>query len=133
MPERADGRHDRGEAFHDLLRKAVANLTISKAVESLSVKVTAFGFTVKMADDTDDPYRQETQATDRQLELKRSSTLETGTRYLRQLKAFLDANATVEIFPDYFASDKYVSPVAAALIDPIENDDNANRNGVFAL
>lgn len=119
--------------LYDLLRFAVANLTIAKAVESLSVKVTAFGFTVKMADDVDDPYNQESTGTDRQLEMKRSAALETGTRYLQQAKALLNAKASAEIFTDYFSSDKYISPAVTAAVDPVENDDNAYRNGVFAL
>ncbi|MEP7319559.1 MAG: DUF6712 family protein, partial [Panacibacter sp.] len=118
----------------DLLRKAVANLTISKAVESLSVKVTAFGFTVKMADDTDDPYRPETQATDRQLEMKRAAACETGNRYLMQAKSYLDATATADIFPDYFTSIYYTAPVIPdPETDPLDTDDNAFRNGVFSL
>src|SRR5206468_2223881 len=70
------------------LRRAVANLSIAKAIESLSVKVTSKGFTVRMGDDADEPNKSDKTAgisflnAETQLEAKRKSAVEAGTKYL---------------------------------------------------
>ena len=112
----------------ELIRKAVANLAVSRAIESLTVKVTPDGFTVKMTDDVDDPYRSQQQATDRQLETKRLSTSETGKNYLEQAKAYINAKASANLFAGYYSSALYVAPGAEPPADM-----NESFTGIFVL
>jgi hypothetical protein len=126
------GSDDLKKSLMVYLRRAVANISISKAIESLAVKITANGFTVKMGDDHDDPYRSQQTASDQQLEVKRKNALEAGNKYLMQAKDLLDSNASVTVFSDYFTSTYFAAPLTAAQQAAVV-DDNANRHGVFAL
>lgn len=112
----------------ELIRKAVANLAVSHAIESLSVKITPFGFTIKMTEDIDDPYRSQQHATDRQLETKRLSTLETGKTYLDQAIAFINAKASAELFATFFNSELYIAPGTQP-----PPDMNESFTGIFVL
>lgn len=114
--------------FLELIKKAVANLAIARAVESLTVKVTPYGFTVKMGADPDDPYQKDQQAPDRQLEIKRTATLETGKRFLDKAKTYIDKQASTSLFADYFNSELYIAPGT----QPPE-DMNASFTGIFVL
>jgi len=115
------------------LRRAVANLAIAKAIESLSVKITANGFTVRMGDDADDPNRSDKTAgisflgADTQIEAKRKSAIEAGNKYLLQAKDLLDSNASADVFADYFNSTFYSAPSTTEQVD-----DNASRR-IFVL
>ena len=111
----------------ELLKKAVAYLTIMASTEQLSVKISGNGFTVLMQDATDAPYKGETAAPGDNLSLLRSSCEKIGQGYMQQLKRYLNDTATSSIMPLYFNSTKYVAP------GTVTDSPNKNRNGVFAL
>lgn len=111
----------------DLLKKAVAYLTMMASIDQLSVKISANGFTVLMQDATDAPYKGDAVSTPENLSLFRSSMNQVGTGYLQQLKKYLNETATADIMPLYYSSSKYVAP------GTITESRNKHRNGVFSL
>jgi hypothetical protein len=106
-----------------LIKKAVAQYTIVKAIEKFSVKVSDRGFTIKALGAYSEGTGYDDQvAPDPQLDLLYKSCERTGDAYLVQLKEFLNKNASAELFEEYYDSDKYTAPPTT---DPESR--NANR------
>lgn len=113
----------------DLLKKAVANLTIHKAITKLSVKVRPEGFTVILGgrETAFSSSNNEQSATDKQLEKLFNETYHDGNAYLVGAQKYLNDNASVSVFADYFTSPNYIDPTAV-IVDP--NDING---GMYAF
>jgi hypothetical protein len=110
----------------DIIKKAVAQYTIVKAIEKHSAQVGAQGFTVKVLDaESVDSGKQD--APDTRLSLLYSSCERSADSYLVQLKEFLNKKATAEIFATYFNSESYQAP-ATETPDP-----NCNRKGIIGF
>ena len=93
----------------DLLKKAVANLTIHKAIAKLAVKVRPEGLTVMLGSSERNP-ANETNAGSDQLSLLFNETYKDGNAYLNKAKAVLNNFASAEVFSDYFLSSYYLDP-----------------------
>lgn len=122
--KKGDYTGDDTDAVKESIKKAVANLTISKAITKLSVKVRPEGFTVMLSSAENDK-AGETSATIAQLELLRNETYRDGNKYLNDAKAILNSKASATVFPEYFNSDKYVSPDS--------RPSNPQSSGIYAF
>jgi hypothetical protein len=111
----------------ELLKKAVAYYTAHKAVDRLPVKLTSSGFTVLFSADADMPNRGEKAAPDQDLDWMSRSCLREATTYVYQLKAYLNINASADLFSTYFNSDKYEAPAT------VKENVNAKLKGLFKM
>lgn len=111
----------------DLLKKAIANFTIFKAISKLSVRVRPEGFTV-MIGTLDRSPQGEANASMLQLELLHQETYKDGNSYLDRAMVYLNANASVSVFADYFTSSYYLDPLAEKPCDI-----NYHMRGLYAF
>lgn len=107
-------------------KKAVANLTIHKAITKLAVKVRPEGFTVMLASSDRNPASETNAAVD-QLEVLRNETYKDGNEYLNKAVNLLNSKASSTVFPLYFASTYYKGP------DTIIEDSNDYNGGMYAF
>lgn len=99
----------------ELIRKAVAQLTIQRAAERLSVRVTGQGFTVLLgAGAPDAPNAGDAAAPMEAVQRLADTCGRAGDSYLLQLQEYLNAKASNTVFPTYFQSSLYTSPVVPA-------------------
>lgn len=111
-----------------LIKKAVANLTIARAIETLSVRFSNDGFTVLLSSPQEKPAQGQQQAPDNQLRVAMERAGTSGDTYLLQLKEYLNETASDSVFSTYYESDKYTAPS-----DEEEESPNAGRTGVYGL
>jgi hypothetical protein len=116
-------------AVIEFLKKAVANLTIKTAIETLSVKATTYGFTVMLQGNSDLAPQGQTNAPDNQLSLMLTSTERTGINYVREMKKYMDATASSSVLSDYYNGDYYTSAAAQAA----KVNTNSTRKGIYAF
>lgn len=106
----------------DLIKKAVAQLTIVKAIEKLSVMISEMGFTVKVLGAYSESVNSDVQdAPSSAVSILYESCQRSGDAYQLQLKEYLNANASAQLFNTYFDSSYYVPPAT----DPV--DRNSSR------
>lgn len=99
------------KAALEMIKKSVAQTTIVKAIEKLSVRITDKGFTVQLSAGSPDASNSgDKDAKDNQLSLLYSSCERSGDAYLVQLKEYLNKNASTFVFPIYFESAYYQAP-----------------------
>jgi hypothetical protein len=111
----------------ELIRKSVAQTTIVKAIEKLSVKITDKGFTIQLsAGSADASNSGDKEAKDNQLSMLYNSCERSGDSYLVQLKEYLNKNASVNLFQLYFESALYQAP------NTVVESPNCNRR-IFGL
>lgn len=110
----------------DLLKKAVANLTIHKSITKLAVKVRPEGFTVMLASNERSP-ASESNSGERQLEQLHLDTYRDGNAYLNRATAYLNLMASGSVFNDYFVSTYYVNPTTGI------TDRNDCITGIYSL
>jgi hypothetical protein len=109
------------------LRRAVALVTIARAVDQLSCRLTAEGFTVSY-NKPDSPQSGDMYADAQRLSMTRTAAEKEGMDFLTKAKKYLDKNAAVAgPFADYYASEFYRAPTLT------NTSQNATRNGVFGL
>jgi hypothetical protein len=95
----------------DLIKKAVAQTTIVKAIEKMAVRITPQGFTVLISAANNDAANAGDEAPkDNQLSMLYDSCQRSGDAYLVQLKEYLNENAAADVFTTFFESELYVSP-----------------------
>ena len=106
-----------------LIKKSVAHLTIIRAIEKKSVKISPLGFTVKsLGAYSEGTGYDDEQAPGTDLSMLYASCERSGEAYLLQLIEYLNSKASETVFADFFTSDKYVAPSAA-----LPESKNANR------
>ena len=115
------------QAFN-LIRHAVANLTIFVACKKLAINIGPNGFNILFGDggDTYDKGKSDSSNTEKQALAVQCEN--DGLRWLGQLKALLNTNASTTVFATYFTSSLYKSPTTPAVTDP-----NNLRSAVIAL
>jgi hypothetical protein len=111
----------------NLLKDAIAHLTIYKATDILPVKITGNGLTVLFNRTVDQPFDGQMAAPDNTLSLLRNERLRDGNLFMAQLKKMLDTKASASVFTTYKTSSYYDDPTAAVV------DRNEERKGVFGL
>lgn len=103
-----------------IVKKAVAQYTIIRAIEKLSTQIGTSGFTVKVTGSyIDDANAGKDNAPDARLSLLYASCERAGDSYLLQLKEYVNKTATAEVFPTYFNSALYEAP---GVVQPNPND-----------
>lgn len=107
-------------------KRAVANLTIHKAITKLAVKIRPEGFTVQLASSDRSPASENNAGAD-QMEQLHLDTYRDGNAYLSKAKTYLNSLASEEVFHDYFLSSYYQNP-ATAISDP-----NDCITGIYAF
>ncbi len=117
---------------NELLKKCVAHYTIMVAIDKLNCKLTQNGFVVQLGDkEMPDSHQADIgQTTDGggRLAHLRDQVEQTGAKYLRQLKTYLDTNAATEpAFEVYLNSDYYTAPGGTT------TDPNDSRTGIFVM
>jgi len=110
----------------DMLKKAVANLTIHKAITKLAVKVRPEGFTVQLASTDRNPASENNAGAD-QLEQLHQETYRDGNAYLSKAQQYLNNLASAEVFHDYYVSSFYQDPLTT-ITDP-----NDCIRGIYAF
>ncbi len=114
----------------ELMKKAVANLTIKQAISRAPCRVTPQGFTVLMGftSTTDYPHSGTQAGTDNQLAMMHDSCELTGQNMLAKMKAWMDANVDDPHLETYKNSGYYVAPA-----DQPSTDYNSDRKGVYGF
>jgi len=101
-----------------LIKSAVANYTIVRAIEKRSVTMTENGFSILLAAGNSDAVNSgdyPIESIDPRMDMLYKSCERTGDAYLVQLKQYLNAKASALVFADYFASELYEDPAVTAL------------------
>ena len=111
----------------DLLQKAVANLTIHKCINKLSITIKPEGLTVLLGSGTDSTKPGESNAPETAKRNLQDETYRDGNAYLLRAVEYLNANASVSVFPLFFASSLYVNPATEKV------NINDTLGGVFVL
>jgi hypothetical protein len=109
-----------------LVKKAVANYTIVRAVERLPVKITPNGLMATLQGNSE-ALAVDAPAKDTSLDMLMKSCQREGDAYQLQLMQYLNKVASAEVFDTFFGSD-YYKPPATSRTDP-----NDNRAGVCAF
>lgn len=88
------------------LRFAAVHLAMSHATHQLSIRFSSNGFTVaeRLTDDAEEGRKA---ASEQQLNRFAADMERSGQAYLQKVKMLLNANASAEQFPEYFASPSY--------------------------
>ena len=97
-----------------LWKKAIANLTISKACIKLAVKVTDRGFTVLMGDGGDYPSKSMQDSSYQMKQALIASAESDGNIYITKAMKLLNDNPDEAAFADYFNSEYYTAPTEQA-------------------
>jgi hypothetical protein len=101
------------------LKYAITNLAIGQACDKLPVQISEDGFTV-LSGFGDGLNNDKTNAAGAAMSALRSKAISDGLKYLASARKYLNANASAEIFSEYFGSDFYRDP--AAQTNPRGND-----------
>ena len=96
-----------------LIKKAIAYLTIKSASELLPVRISADGFTVLLTHNPDANNQGHQQAPAVQMSVLATRCEESGRGYLQTLIDTLNTKASTELFPTFFASSYYTAPKVA--------------------
>lgn len=114
---------------NDLLKKCVAHYTIMVAIDKLNCKLTQNGFVVQLGDKEMPDGNKADVPSDNRLGHLRTQVEQTGARYLKQLKTFLDKNAADEPALElYLNSEYYTAPGSSSATDP-----NDSYTGIFVM
>lgn len=100
-----------------LVKKAIAYLTIKVSAELLPVNISADGFTVSLSHNNDQPNQGQQQAESTQMSVLVNSCDAQGKSYLSMLSELLNGRASTTIFPEYFLSTFYKASVVISLTD----------------
>jgi len=112
----------------DLIKKAVANLTVMKVITKKPVKISPHGLFVSIGDAVDDKYPKDKTAGMAQYGYQLQAAERDGESYLQKLKEYLNTNASAEVFTAYFGSDYYEDPA-----EEETESKNASRTGTFGM
>jgi len=94
----------------DLLRKSIANFTIARAVTKLSITIMPEGVTVMQMAGIDSPVTGSANAPQPDKRMVQQDAERDGNAYLLRAVEYLNAYASVSVFPLFFASALYVNP-----------------------
>ena len=100
-----------------LIKKAIAYLTIKVSAELLPVNISADGFTVSLTHNSDQPNQGQQQAEPTQMSVLINSCDAQGKSYLSMLSELLNNRASLTIFPEYFISAFYKTPLVMSLTE----------------
>lgn len=106
----------------EILKNAVANLTIKTACEELPARITPAGFTVLLGTSTDKPNEGESSAPDNLLSILNTTTWQSGNSYLDEARILLNTKASESVFADYFTSKYYTAPLPAGTVAKNPNE-----------
>jgi hypothetical protein len=109
-----------------LIKKAVANYTVVRAVERLPVKITPNGLMATLQDNSE-AFNAEAPAKDKSLMILMNSAQREGDAYHVQLMNYVNRTASPEVFETFYDSEFYKPPTTQR-IEP-----NDSRNGVCGL
>jgi hypothetical protein len=111
-----------------IIKKAVAQYTIIKAIEKRSTQIGTQGFTVKVLGAYSEGVDFDKQdAPDSRLSLLYRACERAGDSYLLQLKEDLNKKASAELFNTYYTSDLYEAPATE------KQNPNDNRIGIVGF
>ena len=91
----------------DLIQPALAHLTIARALQDISIDILDWGIFANAASTFTNLSTKQTSNKDR-ISAMIEANQKDGEAELKELQEYLDLHATVELYPDYFNSDRYV-------------------------
>lgn len=106
------------EAVLRLLHPALAHLTMAQAIGELSFSINGPALELQVYRPDNANSKESDPGLTALLALKRDQALENGREYLRQLLAFLNAQASATVYPEFFKSAAYTAPVTATSEQP---------------
>lgn len=114
----------------DLLKKAIINMAMSKALIELELRIDESGITLKgaHADSSQGDSSNQAAAEGARIETLSRQLHGIGLQYINTATAYLNANASASIFPSWYAKQQ-----AAAASAPQPIDINPYLNGSFSL
>jgi hypothetical protein len=115
------------EVAIELIKKAIAQYTVVRAVERMPVKITPFGLMATLQNNTE-ASNVEKPADKGQLDTFRASAQREADSYFLQLTTFLNTNASTTIFLTYYSGVYYKAPVTEEPVDPY-----SELTGVFPM
>ena len=95
---------------NDLLKHALANITIGRACRTNLFEVNADGFKKRSTSTNNSFIDKLSDASREELNRVELETMKTGNAYLQKLTDYLNAKASATVFTAWKASDKYVDP-----------------------
>lgn len=104
----------------DLARRYVVSFSINKAIERLSVSLTAQGFTILNGEAPDTSYNGRRDAGNNRLSFAYESSASDASKYLKALKSYMNEKASDDVFAAYKASSYYTSPTT----EPVQVNNN---------
>lgn len=99
----------------ELIKNAIAQLTIVRAVDRMPVKITPYGLMATLQSNTE--AAPDAPADKEQLSILRNAASTEGNKHLVDLIEHLNKNASTEVFSNYYASTYYTAPVVADTTD----------------
>lgn len=100
------------QAALDLIRPALAHLTIARALQEISIDILDWGVFATAASTFTNVATKQTSNQVRISAMIQANQLD-GEAELKALQEFLDMNATEEKYPEYYSSDRYAGPQKA--------------------
>ena len=91
----------------DLIQPALAHLTIARALQDISIDILDWGIFANAASTFTNLSTKQTSNRER-ISAMIEANQKDGEAELKELQEYLDLHATVELYPDYFNSDRYV-------------------------
>ncbi len=104
---------DNDQLLDKFIRPALAHLTIFLAINELNLEITADGVMINEVTAGNGTSKTSKMPSDTRLEIKRYEAEKTGLRFIKNLKDYLNKNASATKYQLYFESDLYEAPAGA--------------------
>lgn len=98
----------------ELLQLAITQFTIERAIDTKIIDLSKDGVYSRNYRANTDNAREKMKADISDRELAKKSCLQTAELAMENLRKFLNANASISLYPEYFASSLYVAPPTGA-------------------
>lgn len=108
------------QALLDLIRPALAHLTMARALEEVSADILNWGSFVFSWSTFKSMIRMD-EANSGRISMMLEANQRDGEAELKELQEFLDNNATETLYASYFNSDRYIGPASASRRIDFEN------------
>lgn len=110
----------------NFIRPALAHLAMYQAYFTLNFVITDNGLVLQTSKAIREDNTETVVATANQVALARGQAWTDGNTYLRDMKDYLNQNASADKYPTYFASSAYVAPTSTTDPSTIDNSNAGN-------
>ena len=115
------------QTIMNLIQPALAHLTMARALQEISIDILDWGIFANAASTFTNLQTKQTSNKDR-ISVMIEANRKDGEAELKELQEYLDSNATAEVYPQYFNSDRFVG---ASLAKTRTEFVNSATNSIF--